>query len=252
MLIDIHAHLWEGKFEENKREILKACEYYDIDRVYISSLGGQYPTEEEISLLNLETYRFMCEAQGRIGGFCYLNPRHSGCIDVLKKGIEDYGMSGMKLWIATYCDDPRVYPLTEKCIDYQIPIIVHAFHKAVGQLDCESLGVHVANLASKYPEAKIIMAHLGANCYREIKCIKNLKNVSVDISGSIFRRDDIDYTKKQIGAERILFGSDLPGASFLVNYGQIEEADLSPDEKTLIMYKNALDLLERSHSHENS
>ncbi|HCS75648.1 MAG TPA: hypothetical protein DIW17_17460, partial [Clostridiales bacterium] len=64
--------------------------------------------------------------------------------------------------------------------------------------------------------------------------------------------DDIDYTKKQIGAERILFGSDLPGASFLVNYGQIEEADLSPDEKTLIMYKNALDLLERSHSHENS
>lgn len=247
MLIDFHAHLWNESFEENKREILKACELYGIDMVYISSLGGQYPTEEEISLLNHDTYKLMREEKSRIGGFCYINPRHSNSIEVLKKGIEDYGMSGMKLWIATYCDDPRVYPLVEKCIDYDVPVLVHAFHKAVGQLECESLGANVANLALKYPEAKLVMAHLGANCHREIKCIRDINNVYVDISGSIFRRDDVDYTKKQIGAERILFGSDLPGASFLVNYGQIEEADLSFEEKDLIYYRNALRLLKRSH-----
>ena len=249
MLIDIHAHLWDGAFDKNKAEILKACELYNIDKVYISSLGGFYPDEEEIEMLNGETYKFMCEAPDKIGGFCYINPQHSDCLDVLKRGIEDCGMSGMKLWVATYCDDPRVYPLVEKCIEYGIPVLVHAFHKSIGQLEYESEGIHVAHLAEMFPESKIIMAHMGANCHRELKPVRSLKNVSVDICGSLFRRDDVDYANKLIGAERILFGSDMPGASFLVNYGQVEEADLSANERSLIYYKNALKLLDRSKCH---
>lgn len=245
MVIDIHAHLWDGSFDENKREILNACEQYNIDKVYISSLGVQFPSEDEIAGLNRETARFVREAPDRIGGFCYISPVHGSAMHELKKGIEEYGMSGMKLWIATYCDDPRVFPLVEKCIDYHIPILVHAFHKAVGQLECESLGINVAKLAETYPEAKIIMAHLGANCYRELKPVCHLKNVSVDISGSIFRGDDVNYAKKMVGADRILFGSDMPGASFLVNYGQIKGADLDENERDLIFYKNALKILER-------
>lgn len=245
MLIDIHAHIWSGRFEHDKAEIIKACNLYNISKVYISGLGGQYPSESEIKELNYEVYKFMKEYPENIGGFCYINPTHKCCLEYLKKGIEEYGMSGMKLWIATYCDDPSVFPLVEKCIDYRIPILVHSFHKAVGQLENETVGPNVANLARKYPEAKIIMAHLDGNCYHGIKTIRDCKNVWVDISGSIFRRDDVDYTIKQIGAERVLFGTDMNG-SFLVNLGQIEEADLSNEERDLIYYKNALKILDRS------
>lgn len=69
MIINFHAHLWDGNFEGNKRKILKACELYGIDMINISSLVGQYPNEKEISLLNLETYKFICEEKSRIGGF---------------------------------------------------------------------------------------------------------------------------------------------------------------------------------------
>lgn len=247
MQIDIHAHISIGGQGEDRKELIKACEIYNIAKVYISGLGGGfYPNEDDIELSNLEVYRFMHEHQDLIGSFCYVNPRHANCLDALMKGVEDYGMSGMKLWVSTFCDDPRVFPLIEKCIDYKIPILVHAFYKAVGQLEHESLGPNVASLANEYPEAKIIMAHLGANCYHGIKAIRNCKNVWVDISGSIFRRDDIDYTKKQIGAERILFGTDMPALSYLVNLGQIEEADLTNVEKELIYYKNALKVLDRN------
>lgn len=246
IIIDIHAHLWDGRFEEDKREIVKACKVFNISRVFVSSLGSIYPDMDEISRLNSETHKFMVEEPGLIGGFCYVNPQNGNCLDMLKRGIEDFGMSGMKLWVATFCDDPKVFPLVEKCIEYKVPVLVHAFHKAVGQLEFESLGTNVANLAINYPESKIIMAHLGANCYRELKPIQSLENVCVDISGSLFRRDDIDYTKKLLGVNRILFGTDMPGASYLVNYGQIEEADLSSYERNLIYYKNALRLLERS------
>jgi predicted TIM-barrel fold metal-dependent hydrolase len=246
MIIDIHAHLWQGRYEENKREIVKACGDYGIDRVYISSLGSLYPGKNEIKELNEATRRFMREKPGLIGGFCYVNPNHDNAADVLRQGIEEDGMSGMKLWCATFCDDPKVYPLVEKCIDYRVPVLIHTFHKAVGQLEFETLGQNVANLAKRYPQARLIMAHLGANCYLAVKHIRNYPNVSADISGSIFRRDDLDYAVKQIGAGRILFGSDMPDINLVVSLGQVEEAELTPGEKELIYCKNALKLLDRT------
>jgi predicted TIM-barrel fold metal-dependent hydrolase len=245
LIIDIHAHIWTNNYETNKRELIRACELYHITKIYVSALNSQYPDEAEINELNSETARFMKEQPHHIGGFCYVNPCNRNALDVLKKGIEEQGMAGMKLWIATYCDDPRVFPLIEKCIDYNIPILIHSFHKAIGQLDHESVGCHVAGLAMRYPKAKLLMAHLGGNAYNGIKAIQSCPNVWVDISGSLFRRDEVDYTKKMIGANRILFGTDMPGASFFANLGQIEDADLTPEEKELIYYKNALKILNR-------
>lgn len=245
MLIDIHGHLWMGMYEENKKDIIKACKLYNISKIYISSLGTLYPDKFEIDELNNATHQFMKESPELVEGFCYINPNNENCMEELKKGIEEYKMSGMKLWVATFCDDPKVYPLIEKCIDYKIPVLIHAFHKAVGQLEHESLGINVSNLAEKYPEAKIIMAHLGANCYLGVKAIKNRGNVFVDMSGSIFRRDDIDYTKKLIGAERIIFGSDMPDVNVVTTLGQVEEADLTEKEKNMIYYENALKILRR-------
>lgn len=239
MIIDIHAHIWKDRYEENKREILRACEEFGIRRVYVSGLGSLYPDALEIAELNLEVYGFMKEYPARIGGFCYVSPVHSDCLDVLRKGIEEYGMSGMKLWVATYCDDPRVFPLIEKCIDYDIPILVHAFHKATGQLENESVANHVANLAARYPEARIIMAHLGGNCYHGIKAVRRHVNVYADISGSTFRGDDLPYAVEQLGAERVLFGTDMHGASCLTKLGQVEEAGLSEADKSLIYHGNA-------------
>ncbi|MGI6537999.1 MAG: amidohydrolase family protein [Caldicoprobacterales bacterium] len=254
MLIDIHTHIWgppgsppcsSETIESSKKDLIKAGEKYKIDRIYVSGLYSHYPDEEEIAGLNWEVAKFIKEEPKLIGGFCYVNPAHSNAMDVLKKGIEEQNMEGMKLWVATFCDDERVFPLVEQCILYNIPILIHAFHKAVGQLEHESLAPNVANLARRYPEAKLIIAHLGGNAYYGIKPIRNCPNVWVDFSGSLFRRDDIDYTKKLIGADRIVFGTDMPGASFYNNLGQVEDGDLTEEEKEKIYYKNALRLLDR-------
>lgn len=242
----MHAHLWDGRFEENKRQILTVCENYGVSRVLVSSLGGEEPDEEEISRLNLETWRFMKEEPSVVSGYCYVNPANPDAADVLRQGIEDRGMSGMKLWIATFCDDPRVFPLAELCIRYRVPILIHCFYKAVGQLRHETLGTNVANLARRYPEAKLLMAHYGASCVREIKPIRPYPNVSVDTSGSIYHRDDIDYIKNMIGADRIVFGTDMPDISYLLTWGQIQEADLTAAEREAVFSGNALRLLERS------
>ncbi|GIP39526.1 hypothetical protein J31TS4_28060 [Paenibacillus sp. J31TS4] len=245
MLIDAHTHIWGGRYEESTAELLAACERYGIDRIHVSGLNAHQPDEAEIREMNANVARFMKEQPGLVQGYCYVNPVHPGSLEVLRENIEDRGMTGMKLWVATYCSDPRVFPLIEQCIAYNVPVLIHSFHKAVGQLPAESTGVHVAELASRYPEAKLLMAHFGGNCYHGIKAIRDCPNVWVDFSGSLFRRDELDYTVRQIGHERIVFGSDMP-ITYLVNVGQVEEADLTAEQKECIYSRNALTLFDRT------
>lgn len=142
MIIDIHAHLWADSYKDDKKRILKACETFSMDRVYISSLSSYYPDEAEISKLNNLTLEFMNENPSLIGGFIHVDPRHSNKIDVLCKGIEN-GMEGVKLWVSVYCDDSRVDEVAKTCIEYNIPMLIHAFHKATGQLETETTAVNM-------------------------------------------------------------------------------------------------------------
>jgi predicted TIM-barrel fold metal-dependent hydrolase len=147
------------------------------------------------------------------------------------------GMIGMKLWIATFCDDPLNYRFIEKCIDYDIPILLHAWRKTVGQRACESTPERVANIAKRYPEGTFIMAHIAGNCYYGVKPVLDCENVYIDFCGSVFRADDLEYAVELVGAKRILFGTDMPG-SYLVSEGQVWEANISEEEKEMIMWKN--------------
>ncbi|TMV50217.1 amidohydrolase [Paenibacillus mesophilus] len=239
MIIDMHTHVWGGRYELHTRELIANCERYGIGKIIVSGIARQYPDETDIDRHNRDIVRFRKERPGLVEGYVYVNPRHANAVDVLRRGIEEDGMVGLKLWIATYCDDPLVYPLVERCIRLDVPILLHAFHKAVNQLPDETTGVHIAKLADRYPEAKLIMAHLGGNAYHGIKAIRDKPNVWTDFSGSLFGREDIDYAVSQLGSDRVLFGSDMPGCSFITNYAQVQEADLSPQQREDIYSNNA-------------
>jgi len=243
-VIDMHTHIWLPHYKEDREELIKASEVYGINKIIISPLSGYYPEVDELALLNrlaTETVRMRPDL---FDAYVYLNPRHENTVDVLRKGIEEDGKVGVKLWVATFCDDPLTYPIYEECIKYDVPVLIHSFIKTVGQLEYETRGNHVHNIAQRYPEAKLIMAHLSSNCYHGIKAIRNDKNVWVDFCGSIYRQDDLDYTVRQIGTDRILYGTDMPG-SFVTNYGQVLEADITEKQRDDIFYGNAAKLFNR-------
>lgn len=238
MIIDAHAHLWANHYKDDKRTILKACETFGLSRVYISSLASHYPDYDEINYLNSLTLDFMKERPELISGYVYVDPTHNNKLDVLEKGL-DAGMEGVKLWVAAKCDDYRIDDIAEKCIKYNVPILVHAFQKATGQLDNESTAENVRHLALRYPELKIIMAHMGGNVYFGIRCISDLDNVYTDFSGTMIGTGDIDYAFEAIGEDRLLFGTDMPSGGRQC-IAQVEEARLTKDQKDKIYYKNAL------------
>jgi predicted TIM-barrel fold metal-dependent hydrolase len=238
VIIDVHAHLWGEHYEKDKRVILKSCEMFGIERIYISSLLSYYPDTDEIDFLNKLTLDFMKEQPNLVRGYVYVDPTHKNRIEVLEKGIANE-MEGVKIWVAAKCDDYRVDDIAEKCIGYDVPVLVHAFHKATGQLEYESTAENVRCLALRYPELKIIMAHFGGNVYHGLRCITDLPNVYSDFSGTMIGTGDIDYAVDMIGEDRILFGTDMASGGRQC-IAQIEEADLTQIQREKIFFRNAL------------
>ena len=245
MVIDVHTHIWQGRYESDKAALLEAAEVYGIDEIYVSPLGDPIPSVEDVCEFNSEMAKFVKEQPDIIRGYVYVSPEHDDAMDVLKRGIEEQGLVGLKLWISRKCDDVTVNPLIEKCIEYGVPVLLHSFHKANGQYEFESVGINVANLARRYPEAKLIMAHISGNCYDGIRAVRDIPNVWVDYCGSIFQQDALQYALEEIGADRLLHGSDMPG-SYIVNLGQLDDLDISAEDREKILWKNTVKLFDTS------
>jgi len=245
MIIDIHAHLWLGREEENKKTLVETAKRCGIDRVYVSTLNAHVPDQEEIRLANEATAKLIQENPALFGGAVYVNPDHDNTDEVMRKGVEEQGMEMVKVWVSTFADTPAMFRMAEGAMDLNVPLLIHAMHKATGQLTFENTGEQVAVLAKRYPNLSILMAHMGGNVYQGLTAIRPYENVSVDISMSIVRGDDFSYCLEQLGAKRILFGTDMPGVGYQRKISQVEEANLSQEEKDLVYYKNALRLLHR-------
>ena len=239
-MIDIHAHIWGRDIENSKREILSAASRYKVEKVYVSALMNYVSDAAEVDFLNRSVYEFMQENPEQIGGAVYVNPQNANALDVIKKATQEQGFELIKLWCCTFADDPSVDPVMEYACDNGIPVLFHCFKKQGNQVSNETTGIHVRNIALRHPRTKIIMAHFGGNCYDGVPCVQDLKNVWCDQSGTIFHRNELIYAVENLGAERVLFGTDNAFAS---NIAQVLSAPLTEEQREYIFTKNAKKIL---------
>lgn len=242
-MIDAHVHLrgadlHPGTLEEGDRLGVKLF-------VCCTVVGmGYYPTFDQVSESNGHLAAVIRRHPDRVAGYCYVNPRNGAkALDDFRRRIEDDRMIGLKLWVATLCDDPLVFPFIEQAIEYRAPILIHAWRKTVGQLPYETSAVHVANLARRYPEARIIMAHMAGQVESSVNLIEPYANVYTDTSGSPIGGGEVSIAVSRLGAERVIFGSDLYGADLASNIGKVLGAGLSREQLELVMGGNMARLL---------
>lgn len=237
-IIDMHAHIWNGREKACVGAMRKAAQHYGIEKILVSALGSHYPDKDEVRYLNEQTAKLIKEDL-LFGGYVTVSPEHDNSLDVLRKGIETQGMIGMKIWVSCLCDDDCCDKLYEYCAQNNVPVLIHALAKTVGQLPKEATGVHVAAAARKHPDTKFIMAHLGGNCYHGLHLVKDLPNVWSDFSGGYCRAEDVPYAVEMLGAERIVFGTDN---AYAMNLGQVFDANLTQAQQEQILYRNTAEL----------
>jgi len=243
MIIDSHVHIGRWIGDDSLEKIIESASRNGIDLLLISSLGEHgyiiYPTVEELINANNCVLEAIEKYPDRIQGLCYVNPQYSEeSINEIERCIAD-GMVGIKLWIAAKASDPSVEPIAEKAIELDVPILQHAWYKMTGNMENESTPLDVAILAKKYPELKIHKAHLYGAGFRGIADIAPYPNVYVDTGGGEPEAGILEFAVKEMGAERILFGSDAPGRGFAVQLGKVTGSCIPEESKEMILWKNA-------------
>lgn len=219
-IIDAHVHQW-NVFADRKRFREFLDRNPEVHWLVLASdlRGGYYPSPEEVAASNRSTLSYMAEFPDRVQGWCYINPRWPSAVDELSRGLEA-GLLGLKLWIATRCSDPVTFPVVEAAVRAGVPMILHTWRKATGNLPEESTPADMAELARRYPEGRFLMAHLGGDWEFGVRAIRDCPNVWVDFAGSVNEYGAYELTVRELGAHRVVFGSDLP-ADFHTNLGRV-------------------------------
>ncbi|NLX97336.1 MAG: amidohydrolase family protein [Rhodopirellula sp.] len=248
-VIDCHAHLHhrsQSDYREKDRLLIEAADRLGIDRLCCSILTRKRPaTVEGFRECNAWLVEAIKRFPGRVLGWCYVNPEHSKeAVEEIRRYVEEHGFVGVKLYNERVCTDPVVFPVVEASIDFRVPILHHAGHAHYplpAQPNISDSG-DLTQLGRRYPEARLICAHIGGGGDWEwsIKAMRHGANVLLDSSGSVVDEGMLEMAVETLGADRILFGCDM---SMTAGVGKMRALDVSPADKAKILGGNFEQLL---------
>lgn len=224
--IDAHTHLDGGRFDP---EVLVAGERLGIDLFLCSNIGGFHPHPglDEVREMNAVLAGELRRHPDHLRGYCYVNPRFGrDSLDDLRRNVEDRGMIGIKLWIATLADDPLADPILEYAAEHRLIVLAHAWRKTVGRFPYESTAENIAAAARRHPDVRFLMAHLGGQPESAVNTVRSLPNVAVDTSGTIIGAGEVSLAVQRLGPDRVVFGSDLHHIDLAANVGKVLGAGL--------------------------
>lgn len=242
--IDMHAH---PPFERAKTgAMLEAARQVGITRIILCAIGYtemiEYPSLDEVTRGNDEVYALAARHPGFVYGLVYVNPNLSNTLTILEEGLRRPGVIGIKL--LTSCRDEQgridpVYPVLELAQARRVPVLIHAFYRAGGNLPGELSPSDIARLAGRYPRAPIVMAHLGGQWQRGVRVVRPYPNVSVDFSGSRAYLGSVEHAVRELGAGRVLFGSDAYLRAFAGQLAKVAAAEIDVADKRRILWDNS-------------
>lgn len=164
-------------------------------------------------------------------------------LDALNRWLRDGPMLGVYFPGggpgALTCTHRNFDPLVERINELNGVIMQHTWFKTGGkQGPGESTPAELAILAARHPEQTFICAHAGGEWQQGIRAVRNSTNVVVETSGFDATAGFIEMAVRELGAERIIFGSHLPSRSLGTELGKIVGADVSHADRKLILGEN--------------
>ncbi|MCS7174080.1 MAG: amidohydrolase family protein [Armatimonadetes bacterium] len=136
----------------------------------------------------------------------------------------DLGLRGMKFQQITQAfrpDDPRFFPIYEACVDRGLAVLFHTGTTAIGVGRPGGMGlrldygrpIYIDEVAARYPELRIILAHPAWPWHEEqLAIVRHKGNVYMDLSGwapKYFPPSVVHYANTLI-QDKVFFGSDYP------------------------------------------
>ncbi|MBK5294090.1 MAG: amidohydrolase family protein [Acidobacteriia bacterium] len=241
MIWDVHCHLTSSTGdnpEERMAHIIRFMDRLGIERVMLS-LGYpllEDPPPDQLRLENDQVLRAIRRFPDRTLGFVYLNPNHVPfSLQEFDRCVRDGPMVGVKLWVARRCSAPELDPIVERAVSMNAVVLQHTWLKVSGNGPGESTPGELAELAARHPRASFIDAHTGGDWELGIRMIRSARNVSTAMAGFDPTSGVVEMAVRELGAERVVFGSDAAGRSFASQLGKVMGAVIPEPARKLIL-----------------
>ncbi len=175
----------------------------------------------------------------RAFGFVYLNPNYLDfSLEELDRCVRKGRMVGIKLWVAKRANARELDIIVERAAALRAVIFQHTWFKVGGNLPGESTPLDLAELARRHPAIPLICGHTGGDWERGIRAVRDLKNVWLDLAGSDPTAGYTEMAVREVGAERVIYGSDVGGRSFASQMSKVIDANISDRARRLILSEN--------------
>jgi uncharacterized protein len=235
MIVDVHSHTWEfprhftDDFRQQARNA-RAGEEVDLtvrldeyqasatlaDRTIVfggkARLSGLWVDDSYVA-------DYVSKAPEQLIGYLSLDPTQDGWQDEMRMGHQQLGLRGIKLmpmYAGFRPDEDRLDPLWEYASEHALPVLLHTGTTFISQapLEC-TLPRHLDRVAIRFPDVKIIAAHLGHPYEPEcVAVIRKHPNVYADVSALHYRPYQLYNSLilvQEYGVwDKLLFGSDYP------------------------------------------
>ncbi|MBI4278223.1 MAG: amidohydrolase [Armatimonadetes bacterium] len=254
MIIDAHAHFGPGLRSTapfgplfdipNGRSLIGRMNRTGIQRAVAFAprwQGGAF-IDPDYRKANAAIARGVKRYPDRLVGFARVNPKFGKkAAAELERCFTQYGFCGLKLDPETEAFSPLdldlLGPLMEICQARGAPVLMHtSFHPAQPLQSLE--------LIDAFPKINFILGHMGYRIVSDaVITAEAARNVYLETSGNM--PSYIARTVKRMGAERMLFGTDMPFTDPKLEVDRLQSLGLTPAQMDRIFSGTLLELLGR-------
>lgn len=224
-LVDAHAHFLHercGRTDWSERNESRLATGARIGiTLHIASILGSFghtsptyfPSPADVSAGN-EAMRGIARAHpGLVRGYVTVNPNYPDhALAEIELGLAA-GMVGIKLAASRRASDALLDPIGAVAAGRGVPVLQHAWQRRVREVPNQEISdaLDLAALAARHADANFILAHIGGggDWAHSLRALAGVPNVYVDLSGSGVDRGMLELCLECVGADRLLWGTDL-------------------------------------------
>ncbi|MBQ9967497.1 MAG: amidohydrolase family protein [Oscillospiraceae bacterium] len=234
-IFDVHGHVGAHKPFQlggyDADSVAKTCRRMNVDGVVVSSLpalASDWKWGNEEVAASVDAY------PGLIWGYASPNPFYEDC-DITPY-LDLPGFVGVKIHGdmqgSTPVNDPRYFPTYEVANERGLPVLFHAWLSAEVRA--------AADVARRYPNTKIILGHSGMTARdTALEVARTCDNIFIDTAISSTYDNAIEVLVDKVGADRVVYGSDICFFDCIHTMGKIALARISDTDKEKIFGLNA-------------
>lgn len=241
MIVDGHVHIGKStrlQIDMDGDGLLRIADTLGIDKLCCTDLTALFYDMHEGNRL---LYEEMKRHPDRILGYASLHSTRFGQegLDEIRRCHDDYGMTGLKIYSTPEMSiaEPAMLPIMALCAELAMPILSHTT-----PAECDYLMSHA-------PEATLIMAHAGGQPYahgdwnRAIMIAQRHPNLYLDTACSTVDSSFVATCIRELGPERVIFGTDIPLLDPWPQFVKASEVDVDAEARALLMGGNILRLM---------